>query len=364
MKTKFVLMLVAVLLIGVFASCATADAPTPPAADPIAPVADATNEDEPPVETPANEDEPADEPAYTDDATVFQIGVINLMDHPALIAAQDGFVTALAYYGVVAGFDIQNALGDRDVLSTIADRHVNNNVDLILAIATPSVQTMFAATSEIPIVGSAITSYERAGVVVSNEAPGYNVTGASDMNPIGHQINMIFEFVPDLAVLGIAYASSEANSVYQAEIARAYAESLGLEVRTSTVTSVGEVQQNMLSLAGNVDAIWLPTDNTHADAMPIVGAVSIETGVPTFPGENQMLMGGGLATISIDYFNLGWESGRMARDILIYGANPAEMPIRFGMDLDLQYMINGFMAEELGIQIPERFTDYIWFPEQ
>lgn len=296
-----------------------------------------------------------------DDA--FRIGVVQITSHPALDAARDGFIAAFAHYGIEANFDEQNALGNRDILPSIADRFVQNDVDLILAISTPAVQSMFAATSEIPIVGSAITSYERAEVVYSNERPGTNVTGASDMNPIQAQIDMIFEFVPGLETLGIVWASAEANSVYQAELAIEYAESLGLTVVTGTVAGVGEVHQNMLSVAAQVDAIWIPTDNTHADAMPIVGQVSIETGVPNFPGEDQMVMGGGLATLSIDYFTLGWESARMARDILIHGADPAEMPIRFGMDLDLQYIVNGPMAQELGIEIPARFLDNVWWPE-
>ncbi|MCL1845482.1 MAG: ABC transporter substrate-binding protein [Defluviitaleaceae bacterium] len=295
---------------------------------------------------------------------VFQIGVAQITAHPALDAARDGFVAALEYYGVEAQFDFQNPLGDRDALSAIADRFVNNDVDLILAIATPTVQTMFAATDTIPIVGSAITTYVGAGVVESNERPGTNVTGASDLNPIRDQIGMILEFVPDLQTLGIAYASSESNSVYQANFAADYAESRGLTVVRSSVTAVAEVHQNMLNLADSVDAIWLPTDNTHADAMPIVGQVSIETGVPNFPGENNMTMGGGVATISLDYFDLGWESGRMARDILINGQDPAEMPIRFGMDLDLEYFVNGSMAELIGIPVPQQFHPYIWWGDE
>ncbi|MCL1862758.1 MAG: ABC transporter substrate-binding protein [Defluviitaleaceae bacterium] len=297
------------------------------------------------------------------DDDTFQIGIIQVMEHPALEAAQAGFIAAFEYYGIEAEFDIQNALGDRTILPTIADRFVNNNVDLVLAVATPSVQTMFGATDSIPIVGSAITSYEAAGVVNSNAAPGTNVTGASDMNPIELQIEMLFEFVPHLQTLGIAYTSSETNAVYQAELATAHARSLGLTVVTSSITAIAEVQQNILSLASRVDAIWLPTDNTHADAMPIVGQVAIETGVPVFPGENQMVMGGGIATLSIDYFELGFQSGRMAREILINGANPAEMPIVFGKDLSLEYIVNGFMVQEMGMVIPARFADYVWFPE-
>ncbi|MCL2198612.1 MAG: ABC transporter substrate-binding protein [Defluviitaleaceae bacterium] len=298
------------------------------------------------------------------DDDVFQIGIIQVMEHPALEAAQAGFLAAFEHYGIEAEFDIQNALGDRTVLSSIADRFVSNNVDLVLAVATPSVQTMFGATDTIPIVGSAITSYEAAGVVNSNAAPGTNVTGASDMNPIEAQIEMIFEFVPHLQTLGISYTSSETNAVYQAELAAAHARSLGLEVVTSSITAIAEVQQSILSLASRVDAIWLPTDNTHADAMPIVGQVAIDSGVPVFPGENQMVMGGGVATLSIDYFELGFQSGRMAREILINGANPATMPIVFGKDLSLEYIVNGFMAQEMGLAIPARFADYVWFPEE
>jgi len=363
MKVLLTLVVSAFLMMGIVA-CTPSETPAPSVNNEGTLESTATNDA---TETEANETneetEQAEAPVAAD-GKIFNVGIIQLTDHPALAAAQDGFIAAFEHYGVNASFDIQNALGDRDVLATIADRHVGNNVDLVLAIATPSVQTMFAASNTIPIVGSAITSYETAGAVENNEATVYNVTGASDMNPIPQQIDMIFEFVPHLETLGIAYASSEPNAVYQAGIAKDYAESIGLTVITSTVTSVGEVQQNIAALATNVDAIWIPTDNTHADAMPIVGQVAIETGVPAFAGEDQMTMGGGLATLSINYFELGFESGRMARDILVHGANPAEMPIRFGMDLNLNYIVNGFMAQEMGIEIPERFADYVWFPEE
>jgi putative ABC transport system substrate-binding protein len=302
-------------------------------------------------------------PAVAVDGEAFNIGIVSRSDHPALMATQDGFIAALEHYGVPANYDIQNALGDVDLLPSIADRFIGNDVDLIFAIATASLQAMFNATDDIPIVASAISSFEAAGVVDSDEEPGYNATGSSDMNPIPSQIELIREFVPNMQTLGIAYTSSEANSVVQAEIAQKYAESIGLNVVVSTITTVGEVQQNMLSLASSVDAIWIPTDNTHADAMPIVGDVSIETGVPAFAGENQMTMGGGLATLSINYFTLGYEAGRMARDILVHGHDPAEMPIRFGMDLQLDYIVNGFIAQEMGIEIPERLMEYVWFPE-
>jgi putative ABC transport system substrate-binding protein len=358
-KMKIVLMLVvaAFLMMGI-AACTPSEGTDNVTQVPVDEVISGESNEE----APATQED--DDTAAVADGQTFNIGIVLRSDHPALTATQDGFIAAFEHYGISANYDVQNALGDVDLLPGIADRFISNDVDLILAIATASLQTMFNATDTIPIVGSAISSFETAGVVESNEAPGFNATGSSDMNPIPQQIELIREFVPGIQTLGIAYTSSEANSVYQAGIAAEYAESIGLNVVTSTITTVGEVQQNMLSLASNVDAIWIPTDNTHAEAMPIVGEVAIETGVPAFAGEDQMTMGGGLATLSINYFELGFEAGRMARDILVYGHNPAEMPIRFGMDLNLNYIVNGFIAQEMGIEIPARLADYVWFPEE
>jgi len=350
-RKLLVLLLTVVLAIGLFSACADGGAtqtPAPaPAPTPAAPSPDAAPADE--------------EDSEESEATVFQIGIIQLVEHPALDAAREGFLAALADNGIEAEIDFQNAQRDIPTLSTIAQRFVNNNVDLVLAIATPSVQAMAAETYTIPIVGSAITSYERAGVVYSNEVPGTNVTGASDMNPIQEQIEMIIEFVPGIETLGIVFSSNEANSVYQAEIARGIAESLGLLVVEGTVTTTGDVQQNTLSVANRVDAIFIPTDNTHADAMAVVGQVSIETGVPVFPGEENMVMGGGVATLSVNYFDLGYQSGLMAVQILRGEGEPATMPIQFAHGLD--YIVNGFMVDELGITVPERFSGSIQLPE-
>jgi len=290
----------------------------------------------------------------------FQIGIIQLVEHPALDAAREGFIAALSDEGIKAEYDYQNAQRDIPTLSTISQRFVNNNVDLVLAIATASVQAIAAETDTIPVVGSAITSYERAGVVNSNEAPGFNVTGASDMNPIEAQINLIKEFLPDIQTLGIIYSTNEPNSVYQADIARGVAGSLGLTVVEGTVTTTGDVQQNMLSVARRVDAIFIPTDNTHADAIAVVTQVSIDTGVPVFPGEENMVTGGGLATVGVSYFDLGYQSGLMAVTILRDGGNPATMPIQFAQHYT--YTVNGHTAEQLGIAVPARLHDYIEFP--
>ena len=350
MSMKKLRVLVALLVIvalagGMLAACASpAPAPAP------APAA--------PAPTPA----PAPpEPDEEEEPVSFDIGIIQLMEHPALDAAHEGFVAALRDEGITVSFDFQNAQGDIAVLSTIAQRFVSNNVDLVLAITTPSVQVMAAETETIPIVGTAITSYERAGVVYSNEEPRFNVTGASDMNPIEAQINMLLEFVPDIQTLGIIYSSNEPNSVYQAEIARAVAEALGLTVVEGTVTTTADVLQNTLSIAGRVDAIYIPTDNTHANAMAVVGQVSIDTGVPVFAGEENMTMGGGVATLSVNYFELGYQSGLMAATILRGEGVPATMPIQFAQHYN--YIVNGYMVEALGITVPERFRDHVVFPD-
>ena len=292
---------------------------------------------------------------------VFQIGIIQLMEHPALDAARAGFMAALEDEGIPAVYDYQNAQGDSATLSTIAQRFVNNNVDMILAIATGSAQVAASETSVIPIIGTAITDYEAARLVDSNEAPGGNITGVSDMMPVARQVGLIPEFVPNVRTLGILYSSNEPNSVIQAELAIAAAEALGLEVVVGTVTALADVQQVTLSVANRADAIYIPTDNTYASAMSLVAQISIDSGVPVFAADTNMVMTGGIATLGINYFDLGYQSGLMAAKVLRGEAQPASMPIQWADGFT--YLVNGDMAEALGIAIPERFAPYVWFAE-
>lgn len=293
---------------------------------------------------------------------IFNIGIIQLMEHPALDAARYGFMAALEDEGIAADYDYQNAQGDSATLSTIAQRFVNNNVDMILAIATGSAQAVASETTTIPIVGTAITDYEVARLVDSNEAPGGNVTGASDMMPVAQQVGLIPEFVPDVQTIGILYSSNEPNSVIQAELAIAAAEALGLEVVVGTVTALADVQQVTLSVANRVDAIYIPTDNTYASAMSLVAQISLDSGVPVFAADTNMVMTGGVATLGINYFDLGYQSGLMAAQILRGEAEPATMPIQWADGFS--YVVNGDMAEALGITIPERFAAYVRFAEE
>lgn len=296
----------------------------------------------------------------------FSIGIIQYVEHPALDAARDGFIAALADNGFADGenitLDVQNAQADQSNLKTISQRFVNNKEDLILAIATPAAQAIASETTEIPILGTAITDYEVAKLVTSNEAPGGNISGTTDMNPVKEQIDLMVKLVPDVKNVGLLYTSSEDNSVLQAGLVKAACEALGLNVVEATVTSSNDVQQVAQSLAGKVDAIYIPTDNVLASSMPIVSDISVENKIPVICGEENMVLSGGLATLGINYYNLGYQTGEMAVKVLKGEAQPATMPIE--SQTDFTYKINGDVADAIGIAIPSDLAEFVVYPSQ
>lgn len=300
----------------------------------------------------------------TDSGNV-SIGIIQYMEHVALDAAREGFIAALKDNGYVEGenlsIDYQNAQGDQSNLSTISDRFVSNKVDLVLAIATPAAQSIAGKTTEIPILATAVTDYEAAKLVDSNEAPGGNVTGTTDMNPIKEQIELLVKLVPDVKTIGLLYTSSEDNSIVQANIAKEVIESLGLSHVEVTVTNSNDVQQATQSIVEQCDAIYIPTDNTFASAMPVVHGVTAESKTPVICGESGMVNNGGLATLGINYYDLGYQTGLMAVKVLKGEAEPATMPIESANKFD--FAINGTVAEEIGIEIPDDLKEYVFEAE-
>lgn len=292
----------------------------------------------------------------------FNIGISQYAEHVALDSAREGFIDALKDNGYVEGenvtFDIQNAQGDQSNLSTISDRFVGNKVDLVLAIATPAAQSIAGKTTEIPILATAITDFVEARLVDSNEAPGKNVTGTTDMNPIKEQIDLLVKLVPDAKTIGVIYTASEPNSVVQAAIAKESIENLGLNYTEVTVTNTNDVQQATQSLVDQCDAIYIPTDNILASAMPTVYGVTAETKTAVVCGETGMVSNGGLATLGINYYDLGYQTGKMAISILKGEANPAYMPIQTPAGYD--FAINGTIAEEFGIEIPSDLQEYVF----
>ena len=289
------------------------------------------------------------------------IGIIQYVEHVALDSAREGFIKALADNGFVDGenitIDVQNAQADQSNLSTISDRFVSNKVDLVLAIATPAAQSIAGKTTEIPIVGTAITDFVAAKLVNSNEAPGGNVTGTTDMNPIKEQIDLLVKLVPDAKTVGVIYTSSEDNSVVQAKIAKEAIEALGLTYTEVTVTNSNDVQQATQSIVEKCDALYLPTDNVLASSMPVIYGVTVESKTPVICGESGMVENGGLATLGINYYDLGYQAGLMGVKILKGEAKPSEMPVESATEFD--FAINGTVAAEIGLEIPEDLAEFV-----
>ena len=253
--------------------------------------------------------------------------------------------------GVNIEIDYQNAQADQSNLMTISERFVKNNVDLILAIATPAAQAVASATTTIPILFTAVTDPVAARLVESNEKPGLNVTGTTDAGPIDKQFALMKELFPDLKTIGIIYNSSEVNSEVQAKQAEEIAKEMGWEVKFGTITSVNDIEQVANSLAEKVDGFYAPTDNTIASAMPNLVKVAEEKKLPILGSEPGMVEGGALMTVGIDYFKLGQQTGKMAVKILKGEAVPAEMPVESLKDVDI--VLNQATAKAIGFEFPE-----------
>ena len=249
-------------------------------------------------------------------------------------------------------FDYQNAQGEQTNCTTIATKFVSDGVDLIMANATTALQSAAAATADIPIVGTSVTDYVTAGVVESNEAPGRNVTGASDLAPIDEQIAMLMELIPDVQKVGILYCSAEPNSIYQSELAQAELDKAGVAWAEYTAADSNEVQSVVTKAISECDVLYVPTDNTMANNTEIIRNVAVPAGVPVIAGEEGICSGCGVATLSISYYDLGAKAAEMAYEILANGANPAEMPIAYVSE-GITEKYNAEIAETLHIAIPE-----------
>lgn len=290
----------------------------------------------------------------------YKIGVNQLVRHGALDASYEGFVDALKDAGYIDGenitIDYQIAHNDQSILNTIATKLINDGNDLILAIATPSAQAVANATKDIPILVTAVTDPEESGLVKSNEAPGGNVSGTSDLTPVHKQIELLTQLVPDAKSIAILYSSSESNSKIQVDMAKVAAEELGLEVVEATVSNTNEIEQVVQSLVGKVDAIYTPTDNTIASGMPTVAMVANSNSIPIICGEESMVDAGGLATYGIDYYKLGRLTGEQAVRIIEGKATTDTMSIEYLADDEYSIKINQEVAEQLGINIPEELV--------
>ena len=284
---------------------------------------------------------------------VVKIGVIQLVEHPALDANYQGFVDGLKEAGYVDGqnikIDYQNAQGEQANCVTIAQKLINDRSDLIFAIATPAAQAVANLTDEIPIVISSVTDPESAKLVQKNTAPGNNVTGTSDLTPCAAQMQLLKKICPEAKTVGMLFCSSEQNSYFQIALAEKACDELGLKYVEATVSNSNEIQQVVQNLSKKVDVIYSPTDNMIAAGMTLVAQVATENGIPTIVGEEGMVNAGGLATYGLSYYELGKQTAKMAVEV-IEGKKPADMPIQYRDKCDLK--INEDTAKKLGITIP------------
>lgn len=280
---------------------------------------------------------------------VVKVGVLQYMEHESLTAAREGFVAELEANGYKEGeelvLDYQNAQGDQANLQTISEQLIDGN-DIVLAIATPSAQSLATVSTETPIVFTAVTDPLSANLVESIEKPGGLLTGTSDQAPIDKQVELLGQAVPDAKTVGILYTTSERNSEVQVEQAKELLEKAGYKVVVKGITSSNEVQDAATSLMKDVDALFIPTDNTVASTMTMIGELSVEHKVPVIGGSTDMVDEGGLLTYGTNYEALGRQTAKMAIKI-IEGANVSETAVEYPETVSLH--VNEEMAQKLGI---------------
>ncbi len=288
------------------------------------------------------------------DTATYKIGINQLVQHPALDAATAGFQKAFDDAGVDVEFDVQNANGEQATAVTIAQTFASQDLDLVLAVATPAAQAVAQAITDKPVLFTAVTDAVAAELVDSNEKPGGNLTGTSDMAPIDEQLKLLQQIVPDAKKVGIVYASGEVNSEVQVEAAEKAAPELGLEIVSTTVTTANDIQQATEAL-GDVDAIYVPTDNMVVSGIASLVQVAEAKQIPVIGAESGTVEGGAVATLGIDYEQLGYQTGEMALKILQDGGDPATMPVE--VSKSFTYVVNPGAAERMGVTIPKEILD-------
>ncbi len=302
-------------------------------------------------------------PAATEAATeaaapakTYTIGICQLVQHPALDAATQGFKDALtAKLGDAVVFDEQNAQGDSATCSVIATGFVSNQYDLIMANATPALLAAVSATDTIPILGTSVTDFASALAVdaAADGSLGMNVSGTSDGVPAQLYADCVMELVPDAKKVSVLYCSAEPNSVLQADQFIACMDAIGVATEVFTFSDSNDIQSVTATAVEGADALYIPTDNTAASNMTIVSGVCEPAGIPVICGEEGMCSGGGLATVSISYYDIGTACGEMAYDILVNGADISKIPVGYSQNPVKKY--NADYAAAINFTLPEGY---------
>lgn len=286
----------------------------------------------------------------------YRVGICQLIQHDALDAATQGFQDALTEkLGDKVTFDLQNASGDSATCATIANQFVSSGVDLILANATAPLQAAAAATTDIPILGTSVTDYATA-LQIDNwtGTTGVNISGTSDCAPLTEQADMLKELFPDAKTVGMLYCSAEPNSAYQVSIVKGALEGMGYTCKEYSFADSNDIASVATSATSDCDVIYIPTDNSAAAATEVINNVCLPAGVPIIAGEEGICSGCGVATLSISYYDIGYQSGLMAYEILVNGADVSTMEIQFAPNVTKKY--NAEICSQLGITVP---GDYV-----
>ena len=297
----------------------------------------------------------------TVDENAIHIGVLQLMEHEALNNTYNGFIDALKENGYEEGKNLvisfENPNNDKSTLATMAQKLVNEENDLILAIGTAAAQSLQQETDTIPILGSAITDYLDVGLVESNEKPGKNISGSSDYCDMAIQMDLVEMLVPDVQKIGLLYTSSEENSIIQAEQMRKECEKRGWEVVEKTISDLTMVDDTMHSFIGNIDALYIPTDNPLASSMASVEIVASENNIPVIVGCDTMVQDGGLASIGVNYYNLGYQTGLNALKIINNETTIDQLPVYFMDSENADIYYNSKIAEKMGFELPNEILE-------
>ena len=295
-------------------------------------------------------------PAADTAAQSSTVGICQLVQHPALDAATQGFKDALTEaLGDAVSFNEQNASGESVNCATIINGFVSSGVDLILANATSPLQAAASATSTIPVVGTAVTDYASA-LEIDNwtGTVGTNISGTSDLAPLDQQAAMLQELFPDAKTVGLLYCSAESNSKYQVDVIRGYLEAAGLTCTDYAFTDTNDVASVAQKAADDSDVIYIPTDNTAAANTEAIANVVIPAKTPVIAGEEGICSGCGVATLSISYYDLGYATGKMAAKILTGEADVSTMPVEYAPQVTKKY--NAANCEALGVAVPEGYV--------
>lgn len=283
------------------------------------------------------------------------IGILQYVSHPSLDIIYKGIRDAIDEAGYVEGDTIniihQNGQADQSKLSTMSQQLLSKEPNVLIGIATPAAQSLANQTDKVPIILGAISDPESAGLVETNDHPGGNITGVSDQAPIEAQLNIMKEILPNKNKIGIIYSSAEDNSISQVEQFKELAIKEGYIVTTYAVPSTNEVTQMTQVMAQEVDMIYTPTDNTIANSFQSIVSIANQYNVPIFPSVDSMVAEGGVATVGINQYELGKQTGMMAVDVLEGRATPSDTPIYVFQSGDT--VINELQADLLGINIPE-----------